>query len=203
MILSANSMAASIRFPQRLSLTRREGSRILRTSDLSERMNILAKFKVFSNRGSKRRAIAVSSLLLLPLFCSAQQNKLAVSPVQPITVKRGGTARESLKVVVLSGFHVNSDKPRDEFLIPLKLTWTSGPLEVKSISYPKPEDVKVGNQTLAVFTGTFEIQTEFAAPAQAAAGTSTMTGKIRYQACNNIMCFRPATVDVRLPVSVE
>ncbi len=98
---------------------------------------------------------------------------------------------------------MNSDKPRDEFLIPLKLTWTSGPLEVKSIRYPKPEDVKVGNQTLADFTGTFEIQTEFAAPPQATPGSSTMAGKIRYQACNNIMCFRPATVDVRLPLSIE
>lgn len=110
---------------------------------------------------------------------------------------------EALKVVVLSGFHVNSDKPRDEFLIPLKLTWTSGPLAVKSISYPKPEDVKVGSQTLAVFTGTFEIRTEFAASPQAAPGSSVMVGKIRFQACNNIMCFRPATVDVRLPVSIE
>lgn len=104
---------------------------------------------------------------------------------------------------MLSGFHVNSDKPKDEFLIPLKLTWTSGPLQVKSISYPKPEDVKVGNQTLVVFTGAFEIQTEFSAPPQTALGSSTMVGKIRYQACNNIMCFRPATVDVRLPVSIE
>jgi thiol:disulfide interchange protein DsbD len=110
---------------------------------------------------------------------------------------------EALKVVVFSGFHVNSDKPKDEFLIPLKLTWTSGPLEVKSIRYPKPEDVKVGNQTLVVFTGSFEIQTEFAAPPQAAPGNSVMVGKIRYQACNNIMCFRPAMVDVRVPVSVE
>ncbi|HZQ55805.1 MAG TPA: protein-disulfide reductase DsbD domain-containing protein [Bryobacteraceae bacterium] len=165
-------------------------------------MNISAKFRAFS-KASRRQAIAVTGLLLLPLFCSAQQNKLAVSPVQPITVKRGATVAESLKVVVLSGFHVNSDKPRDEFLIPLKLTWTSGPLEVKSIRYPKPEDVKVGNQTLAVFTGTFEIQTEFAAPPQATPGSSTMAGKIRYQACNNIMCFRPATVDVRLPLSIE
>lgn len=105
--------------------------------------------------------------------------------------------------MVLSGFHVNSDKPRDEFLIPLKLTWTSGPLAVKSITYPKPEDIKVGDQTLAVFTGTFEIRTQFTAPPNAPTGSTVILGKIRYQACNNIMCFRPATLDVRLPVSIE
>ena len=30
-----------------------------------------------------------------------------------------------------------------------------------------------------------------------------MTGKLRYQACNNEMCFRPSSVEVKLPVVVE
>jgi DsbC/DsbD-like thiol-disulfide interchange protein len=98
---------------------------------------------------------------------------------------------------------VNSDKPKDEFVIPLKLTWSGGPLEAKSINYPKPEEIQVGSQTLTVFTGTFNIQTEFKAPEHIQAGTTAMAGKLRYQACNNQMCFRPATIDVRLPVLIE
>ncbi len=101
------------------------------------------------------------------------------------------------------GFHVNNDKPRDEFLIPLKLTWMGGPLESQGISYPKPEQIKVGSQLLLVFTGTFQIQTKFQAPANAPPGNAIMVGKLRYQACNNEMCFRPASVEVHLPVSVE
>jgi thiol:disulfide interchange protein DsbD len=141
--------------------------------------------------------------LCLPLFCPAQQSKLLVSPPTPIAVKRGGTAVENLRVEVLSGFHVNSDKPKDEFLIPLRLTWLAGPLEATSLTYPKPEEVKVGADLLNVFTGTFNIQTEFRTPATAKPGSATMTGKLRYQACNNEMCFRPATVDVKLPVTIE
>ena len=139
----------------------------------------------------------------LPLFCPAQQNKLLVSPPDPISIKRGGTAVESLRVQVLGGFHVNSDKPKDEFLIPLKLTWTDGPLEAASLTYPKPEEVKVGADLLNVFTGTFNIKTEFRTSAAARPGSGTMTGKLRYQACNNEMCFRPTTIDVRVPVMVE
>jgi DsbC/DsbD-like thiol-disulfide interchange protein len=106
-------------------------------------------------------------------------------------------------VTVLPGFHVNSDKPRDEYLIPLKLTWVTGLLEAKSIAYPKPEETKVGRDTLAVFTGSFDIQTKFQASEQAARGSGTVTGKLRYQACNNEMCFRPATIDVTVPVNIE
>ncbi|MDQ2843726.1 MAG: protein-disulfide reductase DsbD N-terminal domain-containing protein [Acidobacteriota bacterium] len=104
---------------------------------------------------------------------------------------------------MLPGFHVNSDKPKDEFLIPLKLTWTGGPLETQGVVYPQPEEITVGNQRVTVFTGNFQITTKFQAPASAASGSSTMTGKLRYQACNNEMCFRPSSVEVHVPVAVE
>ncbi len=141
--------------------------------------------------------------LCLPFLSQGQQNKLAISPVEQISLKPGGAVTQTLRVVVQPGFHVNSDKPKDEFLIPLKLTWTSGPLEAKSITYPKPEEIKVGQEMLTVYTGAFNIQTEFKAPGNVAPGSVEITGKLRYQACNNEMCFRPATLDVRLPVSIQ
>lgn len=159
-----------------------------------------------SNRCSASSRVLLLSAacwLCLPLFCLAQQNKLVVSPAAPITVNHGDSATEALRVTVLPGFHVNSDKPKDDYLIPLKLTWNAGPLEAKSISYPKPEEVKVGADTLRVFTGTFEIQTEFRAPGNAAPGSGTVTGKLRYQACNSDMCFRPASIEIRVPVTIQ
>jgi DsbC/DsbD-like thiol-disulfide interchange protein len=151
---------------------------------------------------SKKFKASWAIALFLPLGSWAQQNKIAVAPPDPLSIKRGASASHDLKVTVLPGFHVNNDKPRDEFLIPLKLTWT-GPLEATTVTYPKPEEIKVGGQTLVVFTGTFVIQTNFKAPEGLAAGATTMTGKLRYQACNNEMCFRPSTVEVKLPVAVE
>ena len=98
---------------------------------------------------------------------------------------------------------MNSDKPKDEFLIPLKLTWTDGPLEAASVTYPKPEEVKVGKDMLLVFTGNFEIRTAFKAPENAAAGQTQVTGKLRYQACNGEMCFRPSSIEIHVPVVIE
>lgn len=133
---------------------------------------------------------------------SAQQNKLVVKAPELLTAKRGSTAVENLKVEVLPGFHVNSDHPKDEFLIPLKLTW-DGPLVASSFTFPKPEEIQVGQDHLLVLTGTFNISTEFKVPDSVPAGSTTMTGKLRYQACSNQMCFRPATVDVKLPVIIQ
>ena len=110
---------------------------------------------------------------------------------------------QSLDVAILPGFHVNGDKPKDEFLIPLKLTWMGGALETKSIKYPAPEELQVGADKLVVLTGNFQITTEFKAPQSAPVGTTTVTGKLRYQACNNQMCFRPASIDISLPVAVQ
>ncbi len=118
-------------------------------------------------------------------------------------MKRGGAVKQSLDVAILPGFHVNSDKPKDEFLIPLKLTWNGGPLETKSITYPQPEQMRVGADDLVVFTGSFKITTEFEVPGNAPSGAATVPGKLHYQACNNQMCFRPASIDISLPVLVE
>ena len=43
----------------------------------------------------------------------------------------------------------------------------------------------------------------FKAPDSLAPGSTNMTGKLRYQACNNEMCFRPSSVEIKLPVVVE
>ena len=97
---------------------------------------------------------------------------------------------------------MNSDKPKDEFIIPLKLTW-AGPVEVKQVVFPKAEELEVGGQKLSVFTGQFAIKSTLAVAAGTPKGKAAVTGKLKYQACNNEMCLRPQTLDIDLPVVVE
>src|SRR5207248_11062799 len=104
-------------------------SRFLLTWAWLKKMNISVRFKVFSAR-NKQLLLCAFCILYLPFSSWAQQNKLTVGPRDQITIKRGATVTQTLKLIILPGFHVNSDKPRDEFLIPLKLSWTNGPLEV-------------------------------------------------------------------------
>ncbi len=120
-----------------------------------------------------------------------------------MAIKRGDTVTQTLQVTVQGGSHVNSNKPKGEYLIPLKLQWEPGPVKADSISYPQPEQIKVGDETLSVFTGSFVLSTQFKASQDAPAGAASINGKLHYQACNNQMCFRPSSLTVRLPVVVQ
>jgi Disulphide bond corrector protein DsbC len=148
---------------------------------------------------------AIAAWLLYPPSAQTQGNILSVEPPQAVPAKRGATAVARLKVSLQSGYHVNSNTPSDEYLIPLKLTWTPGPLESPSVSYPKPqmEKYEFSDKPLSVLTGNFELNTTFKVPANAPVGPSVMAGKLRYQACNNKACFPPKTADVKLPVQVQ
>jgi len=151
----------------------------------------------------KSLLLCLLALLSWPLRAPAQQNKVSIEPADPLTVKHADSVKQTLKAVILPGYHVNSDKPKDEFLIPLKLTWNPGPLEAKSVTYPRPEEMDLNGQQIVVFTGTVPIETRFVASKDAAKGPATMTGKLKYQACNNQMCFPPKTIDVHFPVVIE
>ena len=129
---------------------------------------------------------------------------MTVAPLEKARVKRSDEFTAKMSVQVKPGFHVNSNAPEDEYLIPLKLTWT-GPLQAEQIIFPKAEKLKSAFSTkpLVVFTGTFEIATKFKVPANAPDGPNVATGKLRYQACNEKECLRPQTIDVNLSLDIR
>lgn len=122
-----------------------------------------------------------------------------------MVVKRGGTAEAKISVKLQPGYHVNSNTPSENYLIPLRLTWAAGPLESLSVMFPKPtmEKYEFSEKPLSVFTGNFDVVTKFKTAAGAPAGPAYVSGKLRYQACNDKACFPPKTLDVKLPVSVQ
>jgi hypothetical protein len=105
-------------------------------------------------------------------------------------------------------YHVNRNKPTDEYLIPLKLTCTStGALEGGDIAYPKPLMEKFEfsepDKPLSVYMGKFDLVAKFKVAANAPAGPGVASGKLRYQACSNKACYPPKTVDVAVGYQVQ
>lgn len=130
------------------------------------------------------------------------QNVLSVIPPESASIKSGQTADVKIRVKLRPGYHVNSNQPADEFLIPLKLTWAPGAVEAVAIEYPKPAMQKYAfsEKPLSVYSGEFEIATKFKAGPR---GMTTVSGKLRYQACNDTMCLPPKTIEIQLPLQVE
>ena len=136
----------------------------------------------------------------------AQSNAvLHLADPERLVIQRGAAAEAKIKADLDAGFHVNTNMPGDDYLIPLRLTWSKEPLEAEQIAYPKGQSEKFAfSQTpISVYTGHVEIGTRFKAPQTAAPGLAFMTGKLRYQACNNKECLPPKTIDVKLTVEIQ
>ncbi len=142
------------------------------------------------------------------LFATAQaQTSGVVAALTPpkTVAARGSTMEARVTVQLRNGYHVNSNTPADEYLIPLKLTWTASPFAAVETIYPKPkmEKYSFSAKPLSVFTGDFDILTRLKVPATAPAGPGVLVGKLRYQACNDNSCLPPKTIEVRLPYQIQ
>jgi len=144
-------------------------------------------------------------MLCLPL--SAQTSGyLTTGEPQKVAGKRNEAVEARIPVSVRPGFHVNSNKPSDEYLIPLKLTWKStGALEAGDVVYPKPSSEKYAfsDKPLSVYTGNFVLSANFKIAANAPAGPGAAVGQLRYQACNDKACFPPKTIEITVPYQVQ
>jgi hypothetical protein len=130
---------------------------------------------------------------------------LTATPPQKITAGRNATVEASVSIQVRSGYHANSNAPNEDYLIPLRLKWESGPLAAVDVVYPKPEEKSYpfSSKPVSVFTGAFQVVTRFKVDASAPAGPGVLVGKLRYQACSDDTCYRPATLEIRLPYEIR
>lgn len=146
----------------------------------------------------------MAAILWMPGLLPGQTNLLTVTPPPKQSVKKNAEFTAKVDVQLRPGYHVNSNTPSDDYLIPLRLTWAASPLDVQQVSYPKPsmEKYDFSEKPISVFSGGFAITTRFRIPAGAAPGMMIVTGKLRYQACSNKECFPPKTIEVKLPVDI-
>jgi hypothetical protein len=123
---------------------------------------------------------------------------------QKIAGKRNDAVQSRIACSVRPGFHVNSNTPSDDYLIPLKLTWTAtGALQPGAVTYPKPVMEKYLDKPISVFTGKFEVVANFKVAPNAPGGPGIAAGKLKYQACNDRACYPPKTIDIAIPYQIQ
>lgn len=176
----------------------------LRTLGSWTNATIKMKFLSCSKIPRPRLFLLLAGTLLVSLCSFGQINVVSVAPLRKLTVPATGTADASVSVQLRDGYHVNSNMPSDEYFIPLRLTWSAGPVEAVSVTFPKPkmEKLAFSDKPVSIFSGDFDVVTKFKAAAGASLGQNVVTGKLRYQACNDRMCLPPKTIDLSLPVEV-
>jgi hypothetical protein len=143
---------------------------------------------------------AVAVLLLAGLSAEAQLFRgfqaASILPPEPVKLKPGAELKIPLVVRVRPGYHINSDKPREEYLIPTTVTWEAPALKLEGVDFPEAEIVKYSfsDEPLSVFSGEIVITSRFRVPAKVPA-MQEIRGTLRYQACNDKSCLAPTNVD--------
>jgi hypothetical protein len=117
-----------------------------------------------------------------------------------VEVKAGEATAVDLRFRVDDGFHINSHTPKDELLIPTVLKIETGNVKVVEEQYPAGSAFRLqvgAGETLDVYQGEFRVNARVVAPK----GSSTLTGALRYQACDSTACFPPKLLAVRVAVT--
>jgi len=135
-----------------------------------------------------------------------QASWVAALPAQKISVAAGKPGKVWLRFRVTDGFHINSNQPGSELLIPttLKLNPPTD-VGVGSITYPKGHDFTftfAAGDKLNVYTGEFAISARVSAARGAMPGRYKVHGELKYQACNDRACYPPRTLPVEFEVTV-
>jgi thioredoxin:protein disulfide reductase len=125
--------------------------------------------------------------------------------IETDAVRPGTTVRAALKITLPEGFHVQSNKPRDASLIPTELS-VDGPsgIQVEELVFPVAVDFPQEglDQPLLVFDREFTIGVRLSLPATLPPGEIVVPARLRYQACDEKMCYAPSTAQTSWALKV-
>src|SRR5437899_4963830 len=158
-------------------------------------------------RGYKSAQVCL--LILVAAATWAQSGKapsVSFASVPLVTAPRAAQTMVNLNFRVASGFHINSNTPKSEFLIPTSLKMDL-PTDIilGKIDYPDGKDLSFPfspDQKLNVYSGDFTIAVAVHPLHAVQPGKYVMHGVLRYQACDNAQCFPPKTLPVSFDVKV-
>ena len=151
-------------------------------------------------------------LLLSSTALTAQDDLARKSPsvtltAPPITtVVRGKVTNVALRFQVGSGFHINSNTPAADYLIPttLKLDVPTD-IVVGKIIYPEGEQMSFAfapDEKISVYSGEFDLSVQVRPLSSMLPGKYEIRGRLKYQACDKAACFPPKQLPVAFEVKV-
>lgn len=128
---------------------------------------------------------------------------VTLQPPEIISIARSRSGTIALQFRIGSGFHINSNQPKQEYLkkTELKLDAPTD-IVIQKVTYPEGKDTSfpfAPDEKLNVYSGDFAIGV-VVRPLKGVLPTKyAVHGKLNYQACDNAVCYPPK----QLPVSFE
>ncbi len=104
----------------------------------------------------------------------------------------------AIEIEIAENWHINSDAPKDEFLVPTKLDFIgTGKIDFIKIAYPPAKEYKFdfSDSPVLVWEGKFYIPVKIKFSENIQPGVAPLVIKLEYQACNNKTCLAPNFVE--------
>src|SRR5580693_7243539 len=158
------------------------------------------------------KILLTSALLLFSAWAWAQDElgpqgpAVKMAPAPGVTAVQGKPATVPLSFRVDSGYHINSNQPKSEFLIPtvLKVEATTD-IVIGKTSYPEGKDTSFAfapDEKLNVYTGDFEVDVLVRPLHTVQPGKYVVRGTLKYQACDNTACYPPKNLPISFDVKI-
>lgn len=152
-------------------------------------------------------AFLVAGLAAQDLPSPRPEQYVTMAPAAKVAVAAGKPGVVELQFRVREGMHINSSEPRSEFLVPTKLKLNAPTdLVLGRITYPPGTEMSFPfspKEKLSVYSGDFTITAKASAARGTTTGPYTVHGELRYQACNDKVCFPPKTLPLTFVVQVR
>jgi len=150
--------------------------------------------------------VLISISTISPSLAQSSQIQINSEIVLESTAAHAGTSiRGAISVQLEQGYHVNSNAPLDESLIPTVLNLDT-PQGIRPVGLVYPEAVlfeQIGLiEPLAVFGEKFTIGFTLAISKDLPVDEYTIPVTLRYQACDETMCYMPSSLSTTLSLRV-
>ena len=122
-----------------------------------------------------------------------------------LTVRPGEAINLRIRITTDEGWHINSNRPIQENLIPTSVALAPGsPAKLGDIIYPPGKEMTFAfsPEALSVYAGTVWVHATLTLGADAAPGPATVELLVNTQACNDRSCLAPQTHRLVLKVDV-
>lgn len=126
-----------------------------------------------------------------------------VSPAKP--VHPGEAFLLTLELTVAPGYHINSEKPEDELLVPTSIEFKQDPaFEVKEVNFPeaKTKKFRFSDKPLSVYQGQIKVKIKIELAEDVCGSQLVLEGKVRYQACDEEACLRPVSAPFKAVIKI-
>lgn len=144
-------------------------------------------------------------LLAVMMMAATKRDLVQVDTPANLEARPGQTIEVEIKFFVADGYHINSNKPTEEYMIPTRIEWQPSALKHVADAFPPPEMVAFEfnkDKKLSVYEGRRSVKAKFTVPSSGVSGKVELAGTFKYQACDQHACYPPNKVELKIPIKI-